>query len=349
MTVLKEESGRAHAFKRNASLEDLLHTLNDLLACSEQAALDHYESAHEDYPIVFIMGPHRSGTTLFTQWLANTGIAAYPSNLLSRFYSAPIVGAQIQLLLTDPRFNFRNEILDFNSPVSFESENGKTKGALAPNEFWYFWRRFLPFGELDWMSDDDLFSVVDQKKLVAELTTLTRVFGKPFALKSMILNYNIPFLDAIFKKALFVQIRRDPVSNVASILEARRRQMGSENEWYSFKIAEYPQLKDLDPITQSAGQLHYINKAVTRGMAVVEESRKLVVQYEEFCQNPKHIFELFLEKPGMETCANSYSGPGQFHLTRRSKISNRLAIENALKEFDGKQSDCTKKSSERSS
>jgi hypothetical protein len=52
--------------------------------------------------------------------------------------------------------------------------------------------------------------VVDQEGLVAELTGLTRVFGKPFALKSMILNYNIPFLEAIFAKALFVQIKRDP-------------------------------------------------------------------------------------------------------------------------------------------
>jgi hypothetical protein len=158
----------------------------------------------------------------------------------------------------------------------------------------------------------------------------------------MILNYNIPFLDAIFKKALFVQIRRDPVTNVASILDARRRQMGSENEWYSFKIAEYPQLKDLDPITQSAGQLHYINKAVTQGMTMVDESRKLVVKYEDFCQNPKQIFGLFLEKLGIEISANNYSGPGRFHPTRRAKISNRLAIEKALNEFNGKKSDRTK-------
>lgn len=336
MTVSKEENDRVQAFKRNTSLEDLLHTLNDLLACSEQAALGHYESTHEDYPIVFVMGPHRSGTTLFLQWLASTGIAAYPSNLLSRFYSAPVVGAQIQLLLTDPRFNFRNEILDFNSPISFESENGKTKGALAPNEFWYFWRRFLPFGELDWMSDDELFRVVDQEKLVAELTTLTRVFDKPFALKSMILNYNIPFLDAIFKKALFVQIRRDPVTNVDSILQARIRQLGSESEWYSFKIAEYPQLKDLDPIAQCAGQLHYINKAVTQGMSMVVESRRLVLQYEDFCQNPKQIYEQLIEKLGIEISADSYSGPREFHLTGRAKISNRLAIEKALREFNGK-------------
>lgn len=333
MTASIDESNRVQAFQRNTSLEGLLHTINDLLACSEQAALELYSGEKEDHPIVFVMGPHRSGTTLFTQWLANTGVVAYPTNLLSRFYGAPVMGAQIQLLLTDPRFNFRNEILDFNSPISFESENGKTKGALAPNEFWYFWRRFLPFGELDWLSDKDLFRVVDQKKLVGELSTLTRVFGKPFALKSMILNYNIPFLDAIFEKALFVEIKRDPVTNVASILDARKRQLGNENEWYSFKIPEYPQLKHLDPITQSAGQLHYINMAVTQGMSKVDESRKVVVQYEDFCQDPGWVFGQLTGKLNLPN--TNYNGPERFNLTRDAELPNRATIRRALASFKG--------------
>ncbi len=42
------------------------------------------------------------------------------------------------MLLTDEQYNYRNEILDFNRKIDFISENGKTTGALAPNEFWYF-------------------------------------------------------------------------------------------------------------------------------------------------------------------------------------------------------------------
>jgi hypothetical protein len=315
-------------------LEDFLATLNGLLACSEQAALEQYSRGHKDYPIVFVMGPHRSGTTLFMQWLANTGAVGYPTNILSRFFGAPVIGAQIQLLLTDPRYNFRNEIFDFNSAISFDSENGKTRGALAPNEFWHFWRRFLPFKELDWLPDAELFQVVDKKTLVAELTGLTRVFGKPFALKSMILNYNIPFLEAIFAKALFVQIKRDPVANVASILEARKRQLGSEHEWHSFKIREYRQLKDLDPITQSAGQLHFINKAVTQGMAAVNASRKLVVGYEDFCRSPGTVFDRLVEKLGIGGRARRFCAPEQFSPTRDANLPNRVAIERALAEFE---------------
>lgn len=329
-----EEKERGAGFKRNVQLEELLGSLNGVLMCAEEELLSKPSVLGQDYPIVFIMGPLRSGTTLFTQWLANSGVVAYPTNLLSRFYGAPVIGAQIQLLLTDPRYNFRNEIMDFVSSISFESENGKTKGALAPNEFWYFWRRFLPFKKLDWLSDEELFCVVNQDALVSELTSLTRVFGKPFALKSMILNYNIPFLDAIFEKAIFIQIRRDPVDNITSILGARKRQLGSEKEWYSFKIPEYLQLKDLDPITQSAGQLHYINSAITKGMATVDESRKILVQYEDFCDNPKQVFEDLTMKLGVPEIDRKYNGAEQFIASRNNDEKNRDLIEKAYLKFN---------------
>lgn len=331
-----EEKIRNSIFKRNPQLENLLASLNDTLTCAEEHLLEKSSVLGPDYPLIFIMGPLRSGTTLFTQWLANSHIAAYPSNLLSRFYAAPAIGAQIQLLLTDPRFNFRNEILDFNNSISFESENGKTRGALAPNEFWYFWRRFLPFKELDWLPDEDLFRMVDREKLVSELTTLTRIFAKPFALKGMILNYNIPFLNTLFEKALFIQIKRNPVTNVASILEARKRQLGSEKEWYSFKIPEYPQLKGLDPVTQAAGQLHYINTALTKGMATVSESRKLIVTYEEFCQDPHKVYKDLLIKLNISENDNNNCGPHQFMKSRNTAVSNIAEIERALSSFSDK-------------
>lgn len=327
-----EEKERAAVFRRNTQLENLLSSLNQTLGAAEDELLTASTGFSPVHPVVFIMGPLRSGTTLFTQWLANNGITAYPSNLLSRFYGAPAIGAQIQLLLTDPRYNFRDEILDFNTKISFDSENGKTQGALAPNEFWYFWRRFLPFQELDWLPDKELFRLVDQEKLVAELTALTRIFDKPFALKSMILNYNIPFLDKIFEKALFIQIKRDPIANVASILEARKRQLGSESEWYSFKIPEYPKLKDLDPVMQSAGQLHYINKAVSAGMETVSEQRKLIIRYEDFCKNPHTTFNQLVEKLGIEE-PQAYLGEEQFNISKKVRLSNYSAIHEALNTF----------------
>lgn len=323
---------RTSSFQRNVSLEKLLTIINNAFICSEKSLINSLTS--DPHPLIFIMGPLRSGTTLFMQWLASTGLVAYPTNLLSRFYGAPVTGAYIQLLLTDPRYNFRNEILDFNTSIDFSSENGKTRGALSPNEFWYFWRRFLPFGEIDWLPDDELIKVVDYNELASELIDLTRVFEKPFAMKGMILNYNIPFLDLLFEKALFVQIKRDLYTNVASILEARKRQLGSETKWYSFKIPEYPQLKSLEPIEQAIGQVYYINKAVDEGISKLANERRLIVKYEDFCNNPATFFYELCKKLNV-SCRN-YLGPAVFQETRKIEMSAVEAIKEAFAHFSEK-------------
>lgn len=326
---------RAEEFRRNELLEKLLFGLNVDLQPSEIDLLSQYTDRQMEQPLILVMGPLRSGTTLFTQWLANTGLVSYPTNLLSRFYQAPIIGAKIQQLLTDPRFNFRDELGEFTQHTEYKSENGKTQGVLAPNEFWYFWRRFFAEPSRDVWSDTELRQTMNVKTMKAELLGMMEVFQKPFLAKGMIFNYNIPFLNEVLDKVIFVQIQRDIDANVASVLEARKRQFGSESEWYSFKIPEYSKLKNLDPITQSAGQIHYINKAVTKGISTVDESRKLVVQYEEFCKNPRSVFEALIYKLGFN-CAESgisYSGPEKFTVSRRDKITNLDAIHKSLEKF----------------
>ena len=157
---------RVAEFRRNEELEALLQTINSNLWLAEKELLSREYSAK--FPVILVMGPLRSGTTLFMQWLANTGVVSYPTNLLSRFFGAPILGAQIQLLLTDPRFNFRDELGEFLQKVDFSSENGKTKGVMAPNEFWYFWRRFLPNPSQDVWTDNELRAGFDSKTMLLE-------------------------------------------------------------------------------------------------------------------------------------------------------------------------------------
>ncbi|MBW4933799.1 sulfotransferase [Marinobacter sp. F4206] len=316
---MAKQKMRAEQFSRISDLETLLAELNANLAGANEKYL---ESASERFSKIFVMGPLRSGTTLFTQWLANTGLVAYPTNLLSRFFGAPLVGAKIQQLLTDPRYNFRNEILDFNSDIDFSSENGKTNGALAPNEFWYFWRRFLPFDELDYMPEDELRQKADLDGFRNELNALANIFEKPFAMKAMIMNQNIPELAEQFDKPLFIWIRRDPVYNIQSALEARKRQYGDINTWYSFKIKEYPYLKDLDPLESVAAQIAAINRSVESGLAALPNHKKLLVQYEDFCQRPEHYFNeiarRLVEQGGVSAeTVPEYSGQMSFSNTNR--------------------------------
>ncbi|MBI1283651.1 MAG: sulfotransferase family protein [Thiobacillus sp.] len=322
-------NGRTATFSRNLRLEALLKDINTSLWISEEKILGSYQAMN--FPVVLIMGPMRSGTTLLMQWLANMDIVAYPTNLLSRFYQVPIIGAKIQLLLTDPDYNFRDELGEFVQQAEYKSENGKTKGVLGPNEFWYFWRRFLVESTRDVWSDDELRQSMDTQTMLAELAGMMDVFKKPFAAKGMLFNYNIPFLDSILEKVVFVQIKRDPVANVASVLDARKRQLGSEGAWYSFKIPEYEQLKTLDPVVQAAGQVHFINQAVSKGLAEVADERKFSVDYEEFCANPAHLFVSLCDKLGYAD--RPYTGPESFRTSRDLGERERAAIATALARF----------------
>lgn len=318
--VSTEAGGRSEQFSRNVALETLLQELNSELNLAENSILSKTNS-QQKLPLILVMGPMRSGTTLFSQWLANTGLVSYPTNLLSRFYNAPILGAKIQLLLTDPRYNFRDELGEFSQQSEYTSENGKTKGALAPNEFWYFWRRFFSEKSRDVWTDEELGHTMDTDTMIAELIGVMDVFQKPFLAKGMLFNYNIPFLDSVFEKAIFVQLQREPITNVASVLDARLKQLGQIEKWYSFKIPEYEQLIKLQPLEQVSGQVYYINEAVKSGIKNVSLERKLVVDYEEFCENPENVFDELLEKLAMQgySANTTYNGPEKFDISRKAK------------------------------
>ena len=308
---------REPEFARNKDLEKLLIELNTILWHSERTVLP---VSTETFPIVFLVGPHRSGTTLFLQWIASIGHFCYPTNFLSRFYSAPIVGSKIQLLLTDERYNFRNELGLFDSTERYRSKNGKTRGLLSPNEFWYFWRRFLRFTDLDYFPSEVLDKMVEIEVMRAELIGVTNVFQKPLVLKAMILNYNIDFLYRNFKRAIFVYMKRNPETNVLSALQARERQFGSEKVWYSFKIPEYENLKSIeDPVLQTTNQIFCINRAVERGLKNVDENRKLTVQYEDFCSCPEAVYKELIGKIN----AQGYHISTDYNGKRKFAVSNR--------------------------
>lgn len=317
-----EKEDRTSAFQRNENLERLLQELNIALESSNQGLLSTKIDSERSLPIVFIFGVPRSGSTLFLQWLAATGLCAYPSNLLSRFFRTPLIGAKIQQLLTDPDYAFRDELFDLQSSIDYVSENGKTRGALSPNEFWYFWRRF-GFGENNnYVSNDELRLALAESSFNSELQGLTRIFNKPFALKAMIANQHIEILSEIFRESIFIWIKRSPEYNIQSLLEARRKQHGTLDKWYSFQIEEYPELVSLEPHRSVAGQIFYTNKAIKNSFESLPDQRKIIIDYEAFCEDPGHFYRILnsqLSKQGFVP-VDLYPGPKKFDITNQWRI-----------------------------
>lgn len=297
-------------FRRNNKLESLLKEMNGLLATCQAEVSQRY--AKPRYPILLLTGAPHSGTTLFMQWLAASGQWGYPTNVMSRFYAAPYIGARIQQILIEN--DIGGEISEFKKTSAYTSTLGKTTGALAPHEFWYFWRRFFPlYPEVDVVPPDEL-ARVDVEKLNRELATLEAALEKPLAMKAMLLNWHIPFLDRAFENVLFVNMKRDPAYVVQSMLEGRRKYFGTEDEWYSFKPPEYAWLKDRPPVEQVAGQIHIIREATDAGMATVAPGRAWTIQYEDFCRDPSAAWAVLADKmDGLGYSLNrAYEGPRNF-------------------------------------
>jgi len=325
------ESGRASQFERNADLERLLGELGELLKPAEQLALE--RSPGSSLPLVLIVGPPRSGTTLVMQWLAASGAFAYPTNLLSRFFHAPAVGARIQQLLTDPRFAHRDELAGIAHELAFDSDLGKTQGPLAPNEFWYFWRRFLPTMDIEPLGAK--LGDVDFQGLRTSLSALADVFGQPLAMKGMMVQYDIEAFARELPNTLFLHVEREACANARSILDARTHFFGDPGQWYSAKPPEYDALKDLTPAQQVAGQVVYTNDCIRVALEKLPEARSLHVPYERFCDDPAGIWSVLVDKVAShgDTLPETHPSSATFKATRGSGPTLADDVQSAILEL----------------
>jgi hypothetical protein len=330
------EFQRQIGFQKNENLERLLKEINGILGPAEEKILRRHTMPK--YPIVLIVGCGRCGSTLIQQWLANTGKFACPTNLLSRFYDAPYIGAKIQQLLTDPMYDFNQEFFDFKGKMSFESNLGKTRGALEPNEFWYFWRRFFPSAETEYL-DEQLLKEVNCEKFTAELAAIEAAFGKPFVMKAHSLRFNIPFLSSILEKVLFIFVERHPLYNIQSLLESRVKYFGDRRAWFGPKPKEFEMLRRLDPIAQASGQIYFTSHAIEEGLNQIDAGHMLRVSYEKFCRAPEGVFSKIKKKFAKQgyRVAWDYIGPMKFQSANRVRLPKEECerVINSYKDFSG--------------
>jgi LPS sulfotransferase NodH len=294
---------RSKKYRKNEKLEALLKEINTYFEPIEEQRIAVF--ARPKNPVVFITGSPRSGTTLVMQFLSQTGKFGYPSNFISRFYNAPYWGVQLQNLLTHPKYDFNKEFFDLQPTHSFSSYLGKTQGLLAPNEFWYFWRRFFYFPQNSNQMSPEFLSSVDTALICRELSAMEDAFGKPLVFKGMMMNWNLDFmLEMLDGKAIFVFIEREPAYNVQSLLKARQSFWTSYETWYSFKPPEYKELIRFDAVKQVAGQIHYTNKAIRESLEAMPRANRIFLQYETFCQSPTEF---------LQTLSDSYRELGASH------------------------------------
>ncbi|MEW8505077.1 MAG: sulfotransferase [Candidatus Thiodiazotropha sp.] len=287
---------RTDTFRRNPELESLIEHLNNMLQSRAESELERFGSP--ELPLILVVGGPRSGTTLMMQWLAASGCFGYPSNLIARFYKAPYIGALIHEMLINPKYRYKNDFEDvhpYTINSSFSSDLGKTYGLAAPNVFWYFWRRFFDFNDCTYL-DEEKQQSADKLNFVRELAAVESVFKKPFAMKGIIVNWNLEFIGQLFKKILFIHMRRTPAFQMHSILNARQRFRGNRDLWWGFKPPQYEALHLNTPEEEVAAQIHYTRSAINNSFDTLAVERHLTVDYEAFCEDPGAVYGMIKDK-----------------------------------------------------
>lgn len=301
---------RVGRYQKDASQEHLLRSCNKLLAPLETEITRDF--VRPQLPILFLIGAPRSGSTLLSQLLAETGLFGYVSNFVARFWQAPHIGARIEQAL-----GIRNE----PSVTPYEAVFGTTTGWSSPHEFGYFWNRWFPFGQTHKLTAEE-GKLVDIAGLQREAAAIQAVYGKPFFFKSLLCSFQIALLAEAFENAVFVVCRRAPIYQAQSLLLARQQVLGSTDHWFSLRPKEYPELQQLSCYEQVAAQIFYSLRDIDGQLAVLPPQQRLDIIYESCCADPRQQVSKILAAAGIDPTVDNWQErlPASFESTNRQRL-----------------------------
>ena len=226
-------------------------------------------------PPVFLIGPPRSGTTLFYEAMITRFRFAYISNAAHRFFRTPLAATR----LARPAIEARDS--------AFSSSMGHIDGWAAPNEGGWNWKRWLPDG--DW-SGDTLVAEVALAELQSLTNGLSMVLDAPFLNKNVMHSNRLARMAAIWPDARFITVRRDVRANVRSIVKAERQDRGPRKDgqnWWSVRPSIAPEWLGRGDVERAVAQVVGTLADIARDAERLDSSRFADVEYELFCADPR--------------------------------------------------------------
>jgi len=238
-------------------------------------------------PPCFIIGAPRSGTTLIYEALLVKYNFSYFSNLADRFYNVPAASTYLG-----------RRVISVKKIGSFSSKYGQLEGWAAPSEGGRIWNRWIsqPYHLMRDYSDS-----LPVDEIRNTISAITALLNAPLLNKNVMHSVHIELLDELFPDCIFIEIRRDPLANIRSILRAREKKGGptERNSWWSVKPFLWEKYQASCVEKQACVQVCGLRNDIIKQMKKISPSRVHVVQYEDFCEQPSDmLFEIkqFIEK-----------------------------------------------------
>lgn len=211
-----------------------------------------------DRPI-FIVGPHRSGTTLLYRLLGRHHDVGYFTPMNKRFPRLPGV-AHVLTGLVKPDFPVEAQsIWDF-----FKKGLDDTMGAADATP-----------AAIDWY-----------RRLVDRVLRLRK--ADRFIAKYPRLSLRMQWINAIFPDALFVHMSRDWRAVVNSTLNRKVKRSGRGGGWFGVYIPGWRDMVELPHAVAAARQFRVATLAIEKDGAELE-GRVFKASYEELCKEPRTL------------------------------------------------------------
>lgn len=252
-----------------------LRPVSPLLRGLERKLLTSHSDAAAT-PILFIVGPPRSGTTITFQCLTHYFDVAYPSHLAALFPLTPAFGLWLSELLYGGRPH-----------RAFRSLHGYSlgDGLRGPNEWETLFRKFVISRLEEVTAPVNGLSDLPYVEQIAEY--VRHVSGKPLVLKVPLAVLHINSLARLLPTSIFLHIERSPLDTARSIYRAKRLEgKPADAMWY----IRPPLLRDCEFPTEAhqiAAQVRGIDRLVKESFSLLDPPRRLSVRYECLCLSPE--------------------------------------------------------------
>ncbi len=257
-----------------------------------------------NYPLVFIVGAPRTGTTLLHQLMAQHLRVGFVNNAMAKFWAAPLLGS---VLHGDKPF----------MSTSYPSDLGGTSGAAAPHEFSWFWHYHADFGRDDELTPEQI-ETASSVRIQQSLRALAAHAGRPFVFKNVNhVTFQVSWISKLLPESRFVWTKRERIQTAASILRSRKARYGDAELWWATRPRGYREWCTLSPQQQIARQVCAIEASLSHSFASLAPSRTAVVEYEGLVDAPQAVLRELASFA--QTSVTDESALQQLQLTRRER------------------------------